>query len=75
MLVTGASGSMGGSLSQWLAERGAQVQALVRSPEKAAFLHNVAGIKIVQGDRTYPEFLPKAAALFPYVGIPVAPVR
>ena len=60
MLVTGASGSMGGSLSLWLAERGAQVQALVRSPEKAAFLHNVAGIKIVQGDLSCPESLLKA---------------
>lgn len=60
VLVTGASGSMGGSLSLWLAERGAQVRALVRSPEKATLLHGVSGVKIVQGDLTYPESLKKA---------------
>ncbi len=50
VLVTGASGSMGGSLAMWLAARGVRVRAMARSPEKASFLREIEGIDIIQGD-------------------------
>jgi nucleoside-diphosphate-sugar epimerase len=49
VLVTGATGFLGGALARRLASDGASVRALVRSPEKAASLRAV-GIESVQGD-------------------------
>ncbi len=50
VLVTGASGSMGGSLVSWLAARGVRVRALARSLEKASFLRRTEGVEIIQGN-------------------------
>jgi len=47
ILVTGASGNVGGHVIQELAKRGADVRALVRDPSKA---HLPAGVEVVQGD-------------------------
>jgi nucleoside-diphosphate-sugar epimerase len=52
VLVTGASGFVGGALSLRLAGEGAHIRALVRTPEKAAFLNEFPTIQIVQGDFT-----------------------
>lgn len=50
ILVTGASGFLGGKLAVRLAGEGAKVKALVRHPAKADFLRKHANIEIVQGD-------------------------
>jgi nucleoside-diphosphate-sugar epimerase len=50
ILVTGASGFLGGTLAIRLAGEGAMVKALVRIPEKGDFLRKHANIEIVQGD-------------------------
>ncbi|UYY57891.1 SDR family oxidoreductase [Sphingomonas sp. S2-65] len=47
ILVTGATGNVGRNVVEQLVNRGADVRALVRSPEKASF---PAGVEIVQGD-------------------------
>ena len=52
VLVTGATGFVGGTLASRLAAGGAQVRALARSPEKAAFLRGKESIEIIQGDIT-----------------------
>ena len=52
ILITGASGFVGGALALRLADQGAQVRALVRTPAKAAFLQGHPGLEIVQGDFT-----------------------
>lgn len=49
VLVTGATGFLGGALARRLLAEGAVVRALVRSPERAASLR-AAGIDVVQGD-------------------------
>lgn len=49
VLVTGATGFVGGALARQLLEQGAQVTALARSPYKAAPL-SAHGARIVQGD-------------------------
>jgi nucleoside-diphosphate-sugar epimerase len=53
VLVTGATGFLGGALALRLAAEGVQVRALARTPEKGAFLCESAHadrIEIVQGD-------------------------
>lgn len=50
ILVTGASGFLGGTLAIRLAREGAKVKALVRFPEKGDFLRKHANIEIVKGD-------------------------
>lgn len=52
VLVTGGSGFLGGALVRRLAEAGAQVRALARSPEKASYIQNLENVDIVQGDIT-----------------------
>lgn len=59
VLVTGATGFLGGALARRLAAEGAQVHALVRSPQKAAFLTQ-HGIEIVQGDLNSTDALRRA---------------
>jgi 2-alkyl-3-oxoalkanoate reductase len=55
VLVTGATGFVGGTLALRLAEVGAQVKALARSPEKATRIRDVPNITVVQGDVTDAE--------------------
>jgi uncharacterized protein YbjT (DUF2867 family) len=47
ILVTGATGNVGGNVVQQLVKRGASVRALVRNPANASF---PAGVEVVQGD-------------------------
>ncbi|MBC7810293.1 MAG: NAD(P)-dependent oxidoreductase [Burkholderiales bacterium] len=51
-LVTGATGFLGGALTLRLADEGAHVRALARSPEKGAFLRGCTNLEIVTGDVT-----------------------
>ncbi len=50
VLVTGATGFLGGALALWLASDGAQVRALARRPEKGAFLRVNPNVEIITGD-------------------------
>jgi uncharacterized protein YbjT (DUF2867 family) len=47
ILVTGATGNVGGNVVDQLVKRGADVRALVRDPSKASF---APGVEVVQGD-------------------------
>jgi uncharacterized protein YbjT (DUF2867 family) len=47
ILVTGATGRVGGQVVQQLVNRGADVRVLARDPSKASF---PAGVEVVQGD-------------------------
>jgi len=47
ILVTGATGRVGGHVVQQLVQRGADVRVLVRDPSKASF---PAGVQVAQGD-------------------------
>ncbi|UZK67826.1 NmrA/HSCARG family protein [Sphingomonas sp. M1-B02] len=47
ILVTGATGNVGGNVVKQLVDRGAKVRALVRDPSKASFPD---GVEVVQGD-------------------------
>lgn len=47
ILVTGATGNIGGQVIQHLVDRGADVRALVRDPSKANF---PAGVAVMKGD-------------------------
>ncbi len=60
VLVTGATGFLGGVLALRLAHDGARVRALARSPQKAAFLRE-ANIEIVEGDILDAEAMQRAA--------------
>jgi nucleoside-diphosphate-sugar epimerase len=51
VFVTGATGFIGGALTLRLAEEGARVTALARTPSKAAFL-TAGGVEVAQGDVT-----------------------
>ncbi|MCB9453406.1 MAG: SDR family NAD(P)-dependent oxidoreductase [Anaerolineaceae bacterium] len=55
VLVTGATGFVGGALARRLANDGADVKALARTPEKGHSLRDVPNIEIVQGDITDAE--------------------
>ncbi len=52
VLVTGATGFLGGVLTLRMAQEGANVRALARTPEKGAFLRDNDNITLVQGDIT-----------------------
>lgn len=56
-LVTGATGFIGGRVAAKLLERGWDVIALVRSPERAAPLRE-RGVRLVEGDIAEPATLP-----------------
>lgn len=60
ILVTGATGNIGGGVVQQLLREGVPVRALVRNPEKATALRT-QGVELVQGDLEKPATL--AAAL------------
>ena len=59
ILVTGASGLIGGGLARRLVAVGAEVRALVRRPGSASGLQ-AAGVDVVGGDMTDPSSLAKA---------------
>jgi len=59
ILVTGATGNVGGNLVRLLADAGTQVRALTRDPDRAAF---PAGVTAVTGDLNQPESLSAALA-------------
>jgi uncharacterized protein YbjT (DUF2867 family) len=54
ILITGATGNLGGQVLSQLMTAGAEVRALVRNPEAARFLRQV---EVVRGDLTLPETL------------------
>lgn len=56
ILITGATGKVGGRLAKRLARRGDQVRALVRDPSRAGDLRET-GIELAVGDLLAPESL------------------
>lgn len=52
VLVTGATGFLGGALVSRLSADGATVKALVRRPERDRFIRNLPGGELVSGDIT-----------------------
>ena len=58
VLVTGATGFLGGTLALKLADQGARVRALVRSPKKAQYLRS--DIEVAHGDITDAEAVSRA---------------
>jgi uncharacterized protein YbjT (DUF2867 family) len=56
-LVTGATGYIGGRLAPALIERGHQVRAMARTPDKLASVPWREGAEVVKGDLTDPESL------------------
>ena len=52
VLVTGATGFLGGALTRRLAGDGARVRALARRSDRAGFLRDIDGVETVQGDVT-----------------------
>src|SRR5882757_6635672 len=58
-LVTGATGKVGHAISSALLERGDQVRAMVRDPQRAASILP-AEIEPVRGDATDPESMAAA---------------
>src|SRR5664279_442724 len=61
VLITGATGFLGGALALRLAADGARVRALARSPQKAAFLREQS-IEVVPGDVTDLDAMRRAVA-------------
>ncbi|MDQ6773417.1 MAG: NAD(P)H-binding protein [Candidatus Dormibacteraeota bacterium] len=59
ILVTGATGFIGGNVVAALAEAGTPVRALVRNAARAS---QPAGVEVVEGDLTQPATLPAAVA-------------
>lgn len=57
ILVTGATGTVGSSLIPLLADRGAPVRVLVRSPEKVTQLAQRHGVRVAVGDLDRPASL------------------
>ncbi len=61
VLVVGATGNLGGRVTEELVHRGKRVRALVRPGTDAAALTNL-GAEVVRGDLTKPSTLPPALA-------------
>jgi uncharacterized protein YbjT (DUF2867 family) len=59
ILVTGATGHVGGTLVRLLVAANVQVRALVRDPSRATALHAL-GVTLVQGDLAAPDTLDAA---------------
>ncbi|GAA0396823.1 NAD(P)H-binding protein [Microbispora corallina] len=59
ILVTGATGNVGGDVVGELVEAGHDVRALTRNPERAKL---PPGVEVVRGDLSAPETLPAALA-------------
>ena len=59
ILVTGATGNVGGELVETLSSRGQQVRAVVRDPRQASLPD---GVEVVPGDLELPESLTSALA-------------
>ncbi|WKN14261.1 NAD(P)H-binding protein [Streptomyces sp. JUS-F4] len=75
ILVTGATGKVGGHVVSSLAAKGVPVRALVRDPDRAALPH---GVEAVVGDLTAPETLEAAlrgvrGVFLMWPGLPVEP--
>jgi uncharacterized protein YbjT (DUF2867 family) len=62
ILVTGATGKSGREIVKQLSQAGAHVRALVRDTQRAAWLEELPGVEIVQGDLGKPETLAAAFA-------------
>ncbi len=60
ILITGATGTIGGEVARLLAARGEQVRAMTRDPARARALP--AGVKVVRGDFSDHESLAGAVA-------------
>ncbi|MCP4422878.1 MAG: SDR family NAD(P)-dependent oxidoreductase [Chloroflexi bacterium] len=60
LLITGATGFIGGNLANTLAQKGYKVKALARSVEKAAQILDTPKITIIEGDITDTASLEKA---------------
>jgi dihydroflavonol-4-reductase len=73
VLVTGATGKVGNAIASALLERGDEVLALVRNPQRAAEVVP-AGVELVPGDVTEPDSLPPAVQgaelVFNSMGLP-----
>jgi nucleoside-diphosphate-sugar epimerase len=52
VLVTGATGFLGGALARRLARDGARVRALARRPERGAAFRTIPGVEVAYGDVT-----------------------
>jgi len=59
ILITGATGTVGGSVVEQMAERGITARLLVRSPDKVRELR-LAGAEVIEGDFGEPESLAPA---------------
>jgi nucleoside-diphosphate-sugar epimerase len=73
VLVTGATGKVGGATARALLERGDEVRALVRDPERSRALLPT-GVELVRGDVTAPDSLAGAVEgcelVFNAMGLP-----
>lgn len=60
VLVTGATGFLGGALVKYLIAEGAQVKALVRRPNRDRDIKDLPNLTQVTGDITHPQTLDRA---------------
>ncbi|MBI5669485.1 MAG: NAD(P)-dependent oxidoreductase [Chloroflexi bacterium] len=67
VLVTGATGFLGGAVARRLAGEGARVRALVRRPGRDRYIRDVPGIELVAGDITDPDRMKTVAQGCDYV--------
>ncbi|HEX2906896.1 MAG TPA: NAD-dependent epimerase/dehydratase family protein, partial [Phototrophicaceae bacterium] len=67
VLVTGATGFLGGALARRLAADGAHVKALARRPNRDVYIRDIPNIELVTGDITNADRLTAAAQGCDYV--------
>lgn len=60
VLVTGATGFLGGVLARKLAEDGVNVRAMVRRPDRDHYIRDMPNIDLIQGDIAQPDTLKSA---------------